>query len=277
MYRRQARQVVDSRPARQPDPAPASGLFTYLCADQPDRPRGTRQVRARDDVEHGLVVTEPPRRSPRRGVGVEIDAHRRGAPAYALEFATSACRGLLKTVTIGGMGMPAAIALLALSAGLVSLLGRDQVGARRRMPGQPGGRRRQRVDQWGDIVSELGGSCAQVTTVVAGSVADPRLRTHPADAVAFATRRLVVVSGGHYDDLGNRLAAGSAPTAPVVTAVRRTPRTRTRGTTRRRRRARRRGHRQVGQARARRQAGISKTGAPSSGTRSNRTTPRSRP
>ena len=117
--------------------------------------------------------------------------------------------------------MPAAIALLALSAGLVSCSAGTKSAA-------PGGECPVSpvdvvvsVDQWGDIVSELGGDCARVTTVVAGSVADPHdYEPTPADAVAFRDARLVVVNGGHYDDWAGRLAAGSAPTAPVVTAVR---------------------------------------------------------
>ncbi len=117
--------------------------------------------------------------------------------------------------------MSAAVALLALSAGLVSC----SAGTK---PAAPGGDCPVSpvdvvvsVDQWGDIVSELGGDCARVTTVLAGSAADPHdYEPTPADAVAFRDARLVVVNGGHYDEWAGRLAAGSAPTAPVVSAVR---------------------------------------------------------
>jgi zinc/manganese transport system substrate-binding protein len=76
------------------------------------------------------------------------------------------------------------------------------------------------VDQWGGIVSELGGACAKVTTLLASSSVDPHdYEPSPADAVKFSGAQLVVVNGGHYDEWANKLAAGSAPTAPVVDAV----------------------------------------------------------
>ena len=76
------------------------------------------------------------------------------------------------------------------------------------------------VDQWGDIVSELGGACTRVTTLLAGSAADPHdYEPTPADAAAFRDAQLVVVNGGHYDEWAAKLAAASAPTAPVVTAA----------------------------------------------------------
>ena len=42
------------------------------------------------------------------------------------------------------------------------------------------------VDQWGDIVSELGGACATVKTVLASSSVDPHdYEPSPADAASF--------------------------------------------------------------------------------------------
>jgi zinc/manganese transport system substrate-binding protein len=76
------------------------------------------------------------------------------------------------------------------------------------------------VDQWGDIVSELGGECAKVKTVLASSAVDPHdYEPSPSDAAAFQDAQLVVVNGGHYDEWAAKLAAGSAPNAPVIDAL----------------------------------------------------------
>lgn len=76
------------------------------------------------------------------------------------------------------------------------------------------------VDQWGDIVSQLGGACVTIDTVVASSSVDPHdFEPSPADAVKFAGAQLVVINGGHYDEWAAKLAAGSAPGVPIVDAV----------------------------------------------------------
>ena len=76
------------------------------------------------------------------------------------------------------------------------------------------------VDQWGSIVSQLGGECAKVTTLLAGSSVDPHdYEPSPADAAKFEGAQLVVINGGHYDEWAAKLAAGSAPDAPIVDAV----------------------------------------------------------
>lgn len=76
------------------------------------------------------------------------------------------------------------------------------------------------VDQWGDIVSQLGGSCANVATVLAGSSVDPHdFEPAPSDAVKFEGAQLVVLNGGHYDEWAAKLAASTAPEARVVQAV----------------------------------------------------------
>lgn len=75
------------------------------------------------------------------------------------------------------------------------------------------------VDQWGDIVSQLGGACAKVTTVLASSSVDPHdYEPNPSDAASFADAQMVVVNGVDYDDWASKLAATSAPAAPVVDA-----------------------------------------------------------
>ncbi len=76
------------------------------------------------------------------------------------------------------------------------------------------------VDQWGDIVSELGGACANVKTVLASSSVDPHdYEPSPADAASFTGARLVVVNGAGYDSWASKLAASSAGGAEVVSAA----------------------------------------------------------
>ena len=76
------------------------------------------------------------------------------------------------------------------------------------------------VDQWGDIVSELGGACANVKTVLASSSLDPHdYEPSPADAACFRGAKLVVVNGAGYDAWASKLAASSAAGAPVVSAA----------------------------------------------------------
>ncbi|WP_395309731.1 zinc ABC transporter substrate-binding protein [Mycobacterium sp. AMU20-3851] len=76
------------------------------------------------------------------------------------------------------------------------------------------------VDQWGAIVSALGGACADVTTVLSGTSVDPHdFEPSPADAAAFTGAQLVVINGGHYDEWAAQLAQSTAPDAVVVDAV----------------------------------------------------------
>jgi zinc/manganese transport system substrate-binding protein len=75
------------------------------------------------------------------------------------------------------------------------------------------------VDQWGDIVSELGGGCARVKTVLASSSVDPHdYEPSPADAASFTGAKLVVVNGAGYDPWASKLAA-SAAGAQVLSAA----------------------------------------------------------
>lgn len=75
------------------------------------------------------------------------------------------------------------------------------------------------VDQWGDIVSELAGTCGNVKTLLASSSVDPHdYEPSPADGAAFSAAQLVVVNGADYDPWASKLAATSAPNAPVVDA-----------------------------------------------------------
>ncbi|MCV7174586.1 metal ABC transporter solute-binding protein, Zn/Mn family [Mycolicibacterium sphagni] len=75
------------------------------------------------------------------------------------------------------------------------------------------------VDQWGDIVSELAGKCGNVKTILASSSVDPHdYEPSPSDGAAFTGAQLVVVNGADYDPWASKLAATSAPNAPVVDA-----------------------------------------------------------
>jgi zinc/manganese transport system substrate-binding protein len=76
------------------------------------------------------------------------------------------------------------------------------------------------VDQWGDIVSELGGACANVKTVLASSSVDPHdYEPSPADAADFMGAKLIVINGAVYDPWASKLAASSAAGAQVVSAA----------------------------------------------------------
>jgi zinc/manganese transport system substrate-binding protein len=81
------------------------------------------------------------------------------------------------------------------------------------------------VDQWGDIVAELGGACANVKTVLASSSIDPHdYEPSPADAALFTGAKLVVVNGAGYDSWASKLAADSAGVDMVTAAeVTKTP------------------------------------------------------
>jgi zinc/manganese transport system substrate-binding protein len=75
------------------------------------------------------------------------------------------------------------------------------------------------VDQWGDLVRQLGGACADVHTVLASSSVDPHdYEPSPADAVEFSHAQLVVVNGAGYDDWATKLAGTAAGKASLVDA-----------------------------------------------------------
>jgi zinc/manganese transport system substrate-binding protein len=72
------------------------------------------------------------------------------------------------------------------------------------------------VNQWGDIVDDLAGECANVTTIFASSTADPHdFEPGPADAAKFQGAELVVYNGLFYDDWARR-AADALPTKPQI-------------------------------------------------------------
>ncbi|MGA9491557.1 MAG: zinc ABC transporter substrate-binding protein, partial [Mycobacterium sp.] len=68
------------------------------------------------------------------------------------------------------------------------------------------------VDQWGDLVSQLGGACAVVKTVLVSSSVDPHdYEPSPRDAATFSGASVIVVNGAGYDPWALKLAAISAP------------------------------------------------------------------
>lgn len=76
------------------------------------------------------------------------------------------------------------------------------------------------VDQWGDVVSQLGGACAVVKTVLVSSSVDPHdYEPSPSDAATFSGAKLIVVNGAGYDPWALKLGAISAPVAPVISAA----------------------------------------------------------
>lgn len=73
------------------------------------------------------------------------------------------------------------------------------------------------VDQWGDIVEQLGGDCTEVTTVIEGSSADPHeFEPTPADTAALEDAQLVVVNGLDYDHWAERAVDSLDPQPAVV-------------------------------------------------------------
>lgn len=76
------------------------------------------------------------------------------------------------------------------------------------------------VGQWGDLVRQLGGDCANVTTVVAGGAVDPHdFEPGAADLAAFAGADVVVVNGAGYDHWAEDAAATIDPEPVVVSAA----------------------------------------------------------
>jgi len=68
------------------------------------------------------------------------------------------------------------------------------------------------VDQWGIIVKELAGSCAEVTSIVSGGAVDPHdFEPTPADAAALARADLIVINGSGYDEWAQHAIEARSP------------------------------------------------------------------
>jgi zinc/manganese transport system substrate-binding protein len=73
------------------------------------------------------------------------------------------------------------------------------------------------VDQWGDIVDQLAGTCGDVTTIFKSSTADPHdYEPTPADNAKFTGAKLVVVNGLDYDPWADKAVATLGKKPAVV-------------------------------------------------------------
>lgn len=76
------------------------------------------------------------------------------------------------------------------------------------------------VSQWGGIVEQLGGDCANVTTVLASSAVDPHdYEPTTADIAAFSDADLAVLNGADYDHWAADAVATSGSDPAVVDAA----------------------------------------------------------
>lgn len=72
------------------------------------------------------------------------------------------------------------------------------------------------VDQWSDIVAQLGGRCTAVTAIVADTSDDPHeYEPTAADTATFTGAGLIVVNGGGYDPWAEK-AIGALSAKPAV-------------------------------------------------------------
>jgi len=76
------------------------------------------------------------------------------------------------------------------------------------------------VAPWSDVVTTLGGACAEVATVVTGGSADPHdYEPTVRDIAGFAGARLVVVNGAGYDAWAAKAVEGAGGKPEVVDAA----------------------------------------------------------
>jgi zinc/manganese transport system substrate-binding protein len=75
------------------------------------------------------------------------------------------------------------------------------------------------VDQWADIVRQLGGNCTEVTTIIKGADVDAHeFEPTPADNAKFLEADLVVMNGLGYDEWANKVVDTLSPRPTVVNA-----------------------------------------------------------
>jgi zinc/manganese transport system substrate-binding protein len=76
------------------------------------------------------------------------------------------------------------------------------------------------VSQWGDVVRQVAGDCASVTTIVASGAVDPHdFEAGTADLAAFSDADLVVVNGAGYDHWAEDAVATLDPEPTVLRAA----------------------------------------------------------
>lgn len=72
------------------------------------------------------------------------------------------------------------------------------------------------VDQWSDVVRQLGGQCVTLTTIITGSSGDPHdYEPTPADTASLGNAKMVVVNGVDYDHWAEK-AVEALSTKPAV-------------------------------------------------------------
>jgi zinc/manganese transport system substrate-binding protein len=73
------------------------------------------------------------------------------------------------------------------------------------------------VNQWGDIVKQLAGACADVTTIITGTGGDPHdYEPSSADIAKFTDAQLVVVNGLDYDPWAEKAVAALSAQPAVI-------------------------------------------------------------
>jgi zinc/manganese transport system substrate-binding protein len=76
------------------------------------------------------------------------------------------------------------------------------------------------VGQWGDVVRQVAGDCANVTTIVASGAVDPHdFEAGTADLAAFSDADLVVVNGADYDHWAEDAVATLDPEPALLRAA----------------------------------------------------------
>jgi zinc/manganese transport system substrate-binding protein len=76
------------------------------------------------------------------------------------------------------------------------------------------------VGQWGDAARQVGGDCANVTTIVASGAVDPHdFEPGTADLAAFSDADLVLVNGADYDHWAEDAASSQDPEPPVLSVA----------------------------------------------------------
>lgn len=115
---------------------------------------------------------------------------------------------------------------LVLGAGLAGCTSDDDSGGPATSSGNPDACPGEVVDvvvsvgQWTDLTRQMGGDCANVTTVVASGAVDPHdFEPGTADLAAFSDAELVVLNGADYDHWAEDAIAGLDPEPAVVRAA----------------------------------------------------------
>jgi zinc/manganese transport system substrate-binding protein len=76
------------------------------------------------------------------------------------------------------------------------------------------------TDVWGSVVSAVGGSAVEVTTIIDDASADPHgYESSPSDAAAVLGADLVVFNGGGYDEFMPQILGSGNGEVPAVEAV----------------------------------------------------------